>query len=88
MVISGVVVVCAPERMVEAESALEGYDWLEVHHRDSAGRMVVTLETADADESSRRLQEIQRLPQILLAELAEYVLEGQPPRATRSSPAK
>jgi nitrate reductase NapAB chaperone NapD len=75
VVISGVVVVCAPERMAEAQAALERYPWLEIHHEKPDGRMVATLEAADTSESMQRLREIQDLPQIIMAELAEYVVE-------------
>ena len=73
--ISGIVVVCAAERMAEAQSVLERYPWLEIHHQEPNGRLVATLEAADANESVQRLRLIQGLPQIIMAELAEYVVE-------------
>ncbi len=72
MVISGVLVVSAPEHMKEVQAALDARPWLEVHHTEADGRMVVSLEARDTDESIARLREIQELPRVILAEMSEY----------------
>ena len=75
MTISGVVVACRPEHLVEMRAALSGIPWAEVHYEDPAGRLVVVIEATDVDQSMDRLGELQRLPRVLMAELAEYCIE-------------
>lgn len=72
MIISGVLVVCRTEHLAELRTVLEEFPWLEIHHEDGSGRIVVTVEAVDIDESMERVQELQRLPNVILAEMAEY----------------
>jgi nitrate reductase NapAB chaperone NapD len=78
--ISGIVVACRPEDLAETAEAVDALPWAEVHYTDPRGRLVATLEAADTDESVARLQEVQALPRVLMAELAGYYLdeEAQP----------
>jgi nitrate reductase NapAB chaperone NapD len=38
---------------------------------------VVTIEAADLDQSADRLKELQELPRVLMAELAQYCIEEE-----------
>ena len=76
MTISGIVLACRPEHLAETREALGAFAWAEVHYEDPAGRMVVTIDAAGVDESKERLESLQRLPRVLTAELAEYVIEN------------
>jgi nitrate reductase NapAB chaperone NapD len=75
MTISGIVAACRPEHLAEATADVNGLPWAEVHYTDPSGRMVVVIEAADVDESMDRLKELQGLPRVVMAELAEYCLE-------------
>jgi len=75
MTVSGIVMACRPEHLDEMSGVVNGLDWAEVHYTDSGGRMVVTIEAPDIDESMNRLKELQALPRAVMAELAEFVVE-------------
>jgi nitrate reductase NapAB chaperone NapD len=75
MMISGVLVVTRPEREREARAALEAYPWLDIHHSDSKGRLVITIDSSSTEEGIGRLREIQELPEVILAEMVEHYVE-------------
>jgi nitrate reductase NapD len=75
MAVSGIVVACRPEHLEETARAVDRLPWAEVHYTDPAGRLVVTIEAADVDESMTRVREVQGLPRVLAAELAEFYPE-------------
>jgi len=75
--VSGIVVACRPEHLAETTSAVNELPWAEVHYTDPDGRLVVTIEADDVEESMDRLQDLQRLPRVLMAELAEFALEDE-----------
>ena len=77
MTISGIVVACRPEHLAETRETLKRLDWADVHYTDPKGRLVVTIEATDVDESMDRLKQLQALPRVLMAELAEYCIEEQ-----------
>jgi nitrate reductase NapAB chaperone NapD len=78
--ISGILVVTRPEREGETRAALQAYPWLEIHHSDSKGRLVITIDSSSTEEGMGRLREIQELPQVILAEMMEhYVEDGTEP---------
>ena len=56
---------------------MERLAWADVHYTDPSGRVVVTIEATDIDESIDRLQELQGLPRVLSAALAQYCIETQ-----------
>jgi nitrate reductase NapD len=72
VIVSGIVVACRPEHLDAVREAIDALEWAEVHHPDPRGRLVVTIEARDTQESVARLLELQRLPQVMSAELAEY----------------
>jgi len=51
------------------------FSWAEVHYTDPDGRLVVVIEGRDVEQSMDRLKELQKLPRVLMAELAEFVVE-------------
>jgi nitrate reductase NapD len=77
MTVSGIVVACRPEHLAEMTEAVNAFPWAEVHYTDPNGRLVVTIEADDVEESMGRLQDLQALPRILMAELAEFAIEDE-----------
>jgi nitrate reductase NapD len=75
MTISGIVMACRPEDLEATTSAVDALAWADVHYTDPRGRLVVTIEAADVDESVDRLKELQELPCVLSAELAQYCID-------------
>lgn len=75
MTISGIVMACRPEDLEATTGAVEGLTWADVHYTDPSGRLVVTIEAADVDESIERLAQLQGLPRVLTAELAQYCVD-------------
>ena len=73
--VSGIVMACRPEHLGEMAEVVNALDWAEVHYTDQDGRLVVTIEASDIDESMNRLKELQGLPRAIMAELAEFVVE-------------
>ena len=73
--VSGIVMACRPEHLGEMADVVNALDWAEVHYTDQNGRLVVTIEASDIDESMNRLKELQGLPRAIMAELAEFVVE-------------
>ena len=76
--ISGVVVVCRPEHRPAFERALADLEWAEIHHADARGRLVLTIEADGTEQSMERLQQVQSLPHVILAELAAYYVDDEP----------
>ncbi len=74
--ISGVLVASKPEHLAMVTHAVDAIPWADVHYSDPAGRLVVILEADGVDGSIERLEEIQRLPNVLSVSLAEYRFEG------------
>jgi nitrate reductase NapAB chaperone NapD len=75
VIISGIVMASRPEHLAEVSQAVEAISWAEVHFSDPKGRLVVTIEATDLDQSVDRLKELQELPRVLMAELAQYCIE-------------
>jgi nitrate reductase NapAB chaperone NapD len=77
VIISGIVMASRPEHLAQVCQAVEAISWAEVHFSDPSGRLVVTIEAADLDQSVDRLKELQELPRVLMAELAQYCIEEE-----------
>jgi nitrate reductase NapD len=77
MTISGIVMACRPEDLEATAGAIDALAWADVHYTDPSGRLVVTIEAADVDESIERLEQLQSLPRVLMAELAQYCIGTQ-----------
>jgi len=72
MPISGVLIVCQPERIQEVRTAVDRLDWADAHHSGDDGRLVVTVDAASTDESMGRLLELKAIPHVIMAELVEH----------------
>lgn len=77
MTISGVLVVCRREGLAGVDAAARALPGVDVHHTDPAGRMVLTIEGATTDACADRLRAIQKLPDVLSAEMAVHVFEDE-----------
>ncbi len=77
MTISGIVMACRSEDLQATASAVDALAWADVHYTDPRGRLVVTIEAADVDESIDRLKKLQSLPGVLTADLAQYCIDTQ-----------
>jgi nitrate reductase NapAB chaperone NapD len=75
MTISGIVVACQPGDIEALSQVLSDLPWVDVHYTDPRGRLVATIEAEDIDQSMARFKELQGLPRVLSAELAEYCIE-------------
>jgi len=85
VVISGIVIASRPENLSQTSEALAAFPWAQVHYTEPTGRVVATIEAEDIDQSMNRLEELQALPSVLSASLAEYCMdelkeEGPPMR--------
>ena len=76
MIISGIVVAGRPEHLAKITEELSELPWAEVHFSDPTGRLVVTLEAADLDQSMERMKALQAIPHVLSAALAEFCSDG------------
>ncbi len=72
MVVSGLIVAPAADRREEVRVAIDALPWAEIHYEDGEGRWVVTVEAANTDEAMNRNQELQKLPGVVMAEMAEH----------------
>jgi nitrate reductase NapAB chaperone NapD len=77
MTVSGIVVACHPQDLASTSEAVNALGWAEVRYSDPAGRLVVIIEADDIEESMNRLKELQNLPRVLMAELAEFAVEEE-----------
>lgn len=78
MNVSGIVVACRPADLGTVGESLDALAWAEVHYTQPDGRMVVTIEGRDEDESMARLQQVQALSHVLMAEMAAYYVDPDP----------
>lgn len=77
MVISGILAAAAPAQLESAKAAVSSHAWAKVHQEDAIGRFVLTIEADSTDEAMDRLQVIQRLPELLMAEMVEHWFEEE-----------
>jgi nitrate reductase NapAB chaperone NapD len=78
--ISGVALVCKPEAFPAVLACVGELEGVEVHAADAeTGRAVLTIETDHPRAQVRVLEGIQRLPGVLLAEMAFHGVEPVTP---------
>ncbi len=77
MLISGVVVACLPEHIPAVSDAINALEWAEVHYTDPKGKLVVTVEAADADASGQCIGTLQSLPHVSMAAMSEFLDEDK-----------
>ncbi len=75
MIVSGIVIATRPENLSTTSEAVDAFSWAEVHYTEPTGRIVATIEADDIDKSMDRLQELQNIPSVLSASLAEYCMD-------------
>jgi nitrate reductase NapD len=75
MNISGVLVKAYPEQILSIEKILTTMDGVEVHGNNEDGRIVITVEQANADRVSDTLVEIQDVPGVLSAAMIYHQFE-------------
>ncbi len=69
MNISGVLVHAYPQKMASVSQELEAIQGIEVHASTEAGKIVVTIEEADAGSMSDTLLNLQNIPGVLSASM-------------------
>ena len=67
-----------PEQLDQLRERVNRIEWADAHFSDPNGRLVVTIEAEDIDESMERLKELQQLPDVLMAEMSQYYIEDEP----------
>lgn len=77
MIVSGILVLTAPDCLPEVRTAISALPWAEVHHTDAAGRMIVTLEAESGDDGMERIKTLKRLPSVLAAEPVLHCFEDE-----------
>lgn len=85
MIISGIVMATRPERVATLCDAISEISWADVHYTEPDGRMVVTIEADDIEESMSRLGRLQELPHVMMAELAQYFVGDDESRRNMGS---
>ncbi|MDH5751449.1 MAG: chaperone NapD [Deltaproteobacteria bacterium] len=76
--ISAVLVGIAPGKTEAVKQTFGELPWVEVHHQDDTGRMVVTIEGESTDQVIGRLRELKSAPSVLYAEMVtHYYREGE-----------
>lgn len=76
MNLSGILVVAAPGRLAEVQTALVALPGVEVHHIDEAsGRIVVVQEAPDVDAETAGFTRIKSLPGVIDAALVYHRLD-------------
>ena len=71
MTVSGILAATTPAHLDAVRAAIGNFPWAEVHYSDPRGRLVVTIEADDEQQSVDRLLEIRNLPRVVLAEMVE-----------------
>ena len=86
MIISGIVMASRAGRLAGLRETLSEIAWVDVHFTDENDRMVVTIEAADVEESIVRLRDLQELPDVGMAELSHYYIEGDETHTEEARP--
>jgi nitrate reductase NapD len=77
MPISGILAVCRPADLRCVRRSIDRQAWAEVHYTSPDGRLVVTIEGDTTDIVMDRMLELQKLPGVLTAAMAEHWLEDE-----------
>jgi len=76
--IAGVGVLCLPKDCAQVAGTLEQLEGVEIHHiRLSEGKIAISIEAPDTQAQIARLREVQKLPEVLLAEVAYHAFEDE-----------
>ena len=76
--ITSIILGVAPDDGAEVSSRLKTIDGVEVHAIAEDGRMIVTIESGDEDNTSNTFEMIRQLPGVISAALVYHQYESDP----------
>ena len=76
--ITSIILGVAPKDAAEGSARLKAIDGVEVHAIAEDGRMIVTIESGDEDNTSNTFEMIRQLPGVISAALVYHQYESDP----------
>ena len=76
--ITSIILGVAPKDAAEVSARLKAIDGVEVHAIAEDGRMIVTIESGDEDNTSNTFEMIRQLPGVISAALVYHQYESDP----------
>jgi len=76
--ITSIILGVAPKDAAEVSAHLKKIDGVEVHAIAEDGRMIVTIESGDEDNTSNTFEMIRQLPGVISAALVYHQYESDP----------
>ena len=76
--ITSIILGVAPENGAEVSALLAAIEGVEVHAIAEDGRMIVTIESGDEDNTSNTFEMIRQLPGVISAALVYHQYESDP----------
>jgi nitrate reductase NapD len=76
--ITSIILGVAPNDATEVSALLKAIDGVEVHAIAEDGRMIVTIESGDEDNTSNTFEMIRQLPGVISAALVYHQYESDP----------
>jgi nitrate reductase NapD len=76
--ITSIILGVAPKDAAEVSTLLKAIDGVEVHAVAEDGRMIVTIESGDEDNTSNTFEMIRQLPGVISAALVYHQYESDP----------
>jgi nitrate reductase NapD len=76
--ITSIILGVAPKDAAEVSALLKAIDGVEVHAIADDGRMIVTIESGDEDNTSNTFEMIRQLPGVISAALVYHQYESDP----------
>jgi nitrate reductase NapD len=76
--ITSIILGVAPKDAAEVSAQLKAIDGVEVHAIAEDGRMIVTIESGDEDNTSNTFEMIRQLPGVISAALVYHQYESDP----------
>ena len=76
--ITSIILGVAPNDAAEVSALLKAIDGVEVHAIAEDGRMIVTIESGDEDNTSNTFEMIRQLPGVISAALVYHQYESDP----------
>ena len=76
--ITSIILGVAPKDAAEVSALLKAIDGVEVHAIADDGRMIVTIESGDEDNTSNTFEMIRQMPGVISAALVFHQYESDP----------
>lgn len=76
--ITSIILGVAPKDAADVSALLKAIDGVEVHAIAEDGRMIVTIESGDEDNTSNTFEMIRQLPGVISAALVYHQYESDP----------